>query len=142
VLKLKKYFKSDYEQYVNKYFADHILSLFFHVKKCIELSRRLKYNISFTGFWLGGWLAQLSVLFCHVYFDFFQTKAVVFESFGIGECIEQLNVKDKTNKIDMAKFHIRSYVLPNNFVNMYNSHLSTLEPTSSVHAEVFIFFNL
>ena len=65
-----------------KLISNHSNTLYFHIKKCIELSKRTNYNLSFTGYSFGALLAQLSVFISHKYFQFKQVIAVTFESFG------------------------------------------------------------
>ena len=106
-LEFDDYFMNDFGSQVDAWkpkLIDHILSLLFHVKKCVDLSRRVKYSLSFAGFSIGGWLAQLGVLFCHEYFGFARARAVAFESIGLSECIYQLNLEKRLkNKATLAQ---------------------------------------
>lgn len=72
---------SKIKHYINL-ISSHSNALYSHVKKCIDLSERIDYSLSFTGYSFGALLADLSVLISHKYFNKKTVKSVTFESFG------------------------------------------------------------
>lgn len=127
--KLKHFFETrpkDYIESLSNLSTDLFVSLFFHLKRCVELSRTTGYSLSFTGYALSAFLAELSVFICHKYFNETLVKAVTFESFGSKECLEKLN-EINHKKIDLNFLSIKSYLVDApNFVNTLEEHLGKL----------------
>lgn len=101
---------------------------YLHSREAFDISREKKYNLSFTGYSFGAWLAEQSVFFCYKDFNSMNTRAVTFDSPGSWEIIQHLaetNIyNDMTNKEDLGKFlDVRTYLLSPNFINTSSQHI-------------------
>ncbi len=92
--------------------------------EAIKIAREKTYRLSFTGHSLGAWLAEMSVFYCHAYFDYFTTKGVTFDSPGSLPMMERLqtNIKNK-NVLELKNLDITTYLASPNPVNACNPHV-------------------
>ena len=89
------------------------------------------YALSFTGHSLGGWLADLSVSYCHQFFGYKNVKAVTFDSpgseFMINSNLEQNVIKGPNDVFRAAKdLDIVAYLSMPNVLNSINRHIGTV----------------
>lgn len=102
---------------------------YYHTQAAIELCKeRGNFNLSFTGYSFGAWLAEQSVFFCHKDFDYKNVRAVTFESPGSLEFITQLAQSHIVNKerdvrAMLNSLDIRTYLMAPNFLNTCNEHV-------------------
>lgn len=85
-----------------------------HTRAAYDMSKELNYNLSFTGYSLGAWLAEQSAFFCYQEFGALDVRAVTFESPGSVEILEELGqsnvkrfnltAKDLGNKLDVKTY--------------------------------------
>ena len=134
-LKVKDWFaeNSQLEAVVYGTLANEITSnsyyAYEHSKIAYEMSQKLNFSLSFTGYSFGAWLAEQSVYFC--YKDFNQTRkvrAVTFDSPGSWDIIQELantNINNRnTSKEELAKFlDIKTYLFSPNFMNTSKEHI-------------------
>lgn len=98
-------------------------------KLALELSEKMKYSLSFTGYLFGAWLAEQSVFFCYKEHNNLNVRAVTFESPGSFKILKSLSKsdflkKDAENFDDIMKtLDIKSYLFSPNFVNTIGVHL-------------------
>ena len=65
------------------------------------------YSLSFAGHSLGGWIADLSVYYCHKFFDYNNVKAVTFDSPGSELMIQTLeNITAFSNDTSLKPVNI------------------------------------
>ena len=94
--------------------------------EAVELSRRLNYSLSFTGYSFGAWLAEQSVFFCHREFNKPGVRAVTFESPGSYDYLLKLNERNIVSHetyFDLKDLDIITYLSAPNFVNTCNKHI-------------------
>ena len=89
------------------------------------------YALSFTGHSLGGWLADLSVYYCHQLFGYKNVKAVTFEApgseFMINANLELNAVKGAHDTFRAARdLDIVAYCNMPNVINSCNRHIGSL----------------
>ena len=92
-------------------------------RECVELSKKLNYSLSFTGYSFGAWLAEQSVFFCHKDFKKRDVRAVTFESPGSKEYLDILNtnnIESRDTNFDLIDLDIVTYLTEPNFVNTCN----------------------
>lgn len=97
------------------------------LEKAIELAKHPDYHgyhLSFTGHSLGGFLAELSVFYCHNSFGYPTVNAVTFESPGSRESLEKL--QSHLQPIELNQLDIINYVAYPNLINTCNHHVGTL----------------
>ena len=84
------------------------------------------YALSFTGHSLGAWIADLSVYYCHRFFDYKNVKAVTFDAPGSEIMLQLLDkpaIKGPVDTFDVRKLDIVSYLSMPNLVNSVNRHV-------------------
>ncbi|CAM4420765.1 MAG: hypothetical protein LEGION0398_MBIBDBAK_01277 [Legionellaceae bacterium] len=84
----------------------------------VNLAKEKNWSLSMTGHSLGGWLSQISLIYCHLEFDY-KPNTVAFDSFGIGNMFDKLterwiNARTKPKEVD---FDIKTYVASPNIIN-------------------------
>ncbi len=93
----------------------------------IEMAQNLTYRLSFTGHSLGAWLAEMSVYYCHAYFEYFTTKGVTFDSPGSLPLMERLQPTIKNlNTVKLKNLDIVTYLASPNPANVCNPHVGTV----------------
>ena len=100
-----------------------------HVINNIANKKEFKdYYLSFTGYSYGAWLAEYSVYFAHEKLNYFETKAVLFESPGIIKHQTSLNSNIVSEDTEEAfkNFNIVNYLTSPNLLNSSNSHTGTV----------------
>ena len=107
--------------------ADQTILAYIRTRECVELSNRLGYSLSFTGYSFGAWLAEQSVFFCHKDFKKRDVRAVTFESPGSKEYLEDIlntsNIYSRETNFDLIDLDIVTYLTEPNFLNTCNSHV-------------------
>lgn len=83
-----------------------------------EYAKNHCYNLSFTGYSLGAWFAELSLYFAHQDFNYLKAKAVTFDSPGSAKAMDSF----KSN-FDIRNLDITTYLSAPNFVNTSNPHI-------------------
>ena len=97
--------------------------------KANKIAQQHGYNLSFTGFSNGAWLAEYAIYYAHRYLkaNKLKLKAVLFESPGIIKSLEKLepNVVNNQNRYDVYELadSITCYLSSPNFSNSCNKHL-------------------
>ena len=105
-----------------------------HSKVAYEMSKSLNYNLSFTGYSFGAWLAEQSVYYCyknHVNDEKRNVRAVTFDSPGSWEITQQLagfNIRNReTDKNELGKFlDIKTFLFSPNFMNTSKEHIGRI----------------
>ena len=100
-----------------------------HVIKNIANKNEFKdYYLSFTGYSNGAWLAEYSIYFAHEILDYFETKAVLFESPGIIKHQVSLNSNIVSEDTEEAfkNLNVVNYLTSPNLLNSSNSHNGTV----------------
>jgi hypothetical protein len=106
--------------------CDQTILAYIRTRECVELSNKLGYSLSFTGYSFGAWLAEQSVFFCHKDFKKRDVRAVTFESPGSKEYLDILNesnIYSRDTNFDLIDLDIVTYLTEPNFVNTCNSHV-------------------
>ena len=106
--------------------SDQTILAYIRTRECVELSNKLGYSLSFTGYSFGAWLAEQSVFFCHKDFKKLDVRAVTFESPGSKEYLDilnQSNIYSRDTNFDLIDLDIVTYLTEPNFVNTCNSHV-------------------
>ena len=94
--------------------------------EAVELSNRLGYSLSFTGYAFGAWLAEQCVYFCHRDFERKKddVRGVTFESPGSLEYLRKLNQTNIAGTgINLTDLDVIQYLNEPSFVNTFNQHL-------------------
>jgi hypothetical protein len=95
-------------------------------KKAVEYVKPGGLNLSITGHSLGGYLAELAVVFCEQDFGdkVKHVKAIVFDSPGAGRKLDifKSNVRNPSTKLDTRGLPILTYLSAPNLVNACNWH--------------------
>ena len=105
------------------------IAAFIVTQEVVQHARDNNYNLSITGHSLGGWLAELSLMFCYKNFNYDisknEVKAVTFDSPGSVMHMEnsQSNVKNHRTEFDIKNLDITTYLSPPNPINSINKHL-------------------
>jgi tetratricopeptide (TPR) repeat protein len=107
-------------------------NIFIYLEICYDITKQAiedyarrgekKYNLSFTGHSLAGWLAQQSVYHCYFDFGYETARAVVFDSPGFGEQMERFQSNLASNKKKYF-LDIINYLSEPNFLNTCNKQL-------------------
>ena len=111
-LKVKDWY-SQLESVANEV-TSHSYYAYQHCTSAYEMSQKLGYNLSFTGYSFGSWLAQQSVYFCYKNYETRNVRAVAFDSPGSWDIIHEL--------VDKC-LDIRTFLFSPNFINTSNQHI-------------------
>jgi hypothetical protein len=106
--------------------TSHSYYAYQHCKLAFEMSEQLGYNLSFTGYSFGAWLAEQSVYFCFKNYETRNVRAVTFDSLGSWDIIHELAKSHIHNckKEDVDRFlDIRTFLFSPNFMNTSNEHV-------------------
>ena len=132
-LKVKDFFLGDsqLEGLVYGTLANEVISYSYyayqHCKFAYEMSKSLKYNLSFTGYSFGAWLAEQSVYFCYKIFETRNVRAVTFDSPGSWEITQELadsHIHNReTDKNELGKLDIKTFLFSPNFMNTSKEHI-------------------
>ncbi|WCR56385.1 MAG: hypothetical protein PG979_000442 [Rickettsia asembonensis] len=82
------------------------------------------YNLSFTDYSLGAWLAELSLYFAHRDFHYPKAKAITFDSPGLTTENLQPQMYSYETTFDMKNLNITTYLSAPNFINVCNLHIN------------------
>ncbi|MCC8462283.1 MAG: DUF2974 domain-containing protein [Rickettsia endosymbiont of Ecitomorpha arachnoides] len=82
------------------------------------------YNLSFTGYSLGAWLAELSLYFAHRDFHYSKAKAITFDSPGLNTKNLPSHIHSHKTTFDARNLDITTYLSAPNFVNVCNPHIN------------------
>lgn len=100
-------------------------------KYAIKRAAEKNYRLSFTGYSLGAWLAELSVFYCRAYFNKYnvEIKAVTFDSPGTKPMMERLqsNIVSRDTQVKLKELPIFTYLAKPNPVNCCNEHVGTVK---------------
>ena len=112
-----------------------------HCKSAHEMSESLKYNLSFTGYSFGAWLAEQSVSFCYKIFETRNVRAVTFESPGSWEITQELagsHIHNRvTDKNELGKLlDIKTFLFSPNFINTSKEHIGRVFEMSLIKGDV------
>ena len=131
-LKVRDWFRKDteLESVIYGTLANEVTSYSYyayqHCKLAYETSKKLGYNLSFTGYSFGAWLAEQSVYFCYKNYETRNLRAVTFDSPGSFDIIQELAKTHIHNckKEDVDKFlDIKTFLFSPNFMNTSNEHV-------------------
>jgi|GEM_PF-6037247 len=94
-------------------------------KEITEYAKNHGYNLSFTGYSLGAWFAELSLYFAYQDFNYSKTKAVTFDSPGSAKVMAQFksNIYSYETDFNVRNLNITTYLSAPNFVNTSNPHI-------------------
>ncbi|HJK86939.1 MAG TPA: tetratricopeptide repeat protein [Candidatus Megaira endosymbiont of Nemacystus decipiens] len=83
------------------------------------------YHFSITGHSLGAWLAELSLYFCHMDFDYNNVKAVTFDSPGTADHLVNFksNILNADTNFNPDLLDLTTYLSAPNLVNICNRHI-------------------
>ncbi|QQV74492.1 hypothetical protein H6P87_00026 [Rickettsia tillamookensis] len=83
------------------------------------------YNLSFTGYSIGAWFAELSLYFAHRDFHYPKAKAITFDSPGSAKIMDSFkpNILSHETTFDVKNLNITTYLSAPNFVNVCNPHI-------------------
>jgi tetratricopeptide (TPR) repeat protein len=81
-------------------------------------------HLSITGHSLGGYLAELAVVYCYLDFEYRQVKAIVFDSPGTARKLDtfQSNIINLSTEFKIADLPIITYLSAPNPINTCNAH--------------------
>ncbi|KJV89685.1 tetratricopeptide repeat protein [Rickettsia bellii] len=90
-----------------------------------EYAKKHDYNLSFTGYSLGAWFAELSLYFAYQDFNYFKAKAITFDSPGSAKIMDSFkpNIISYKTHFDIRNLDITTYLSAPNFVNTSNHHI-------------------
>ncbi|WP_341790982.1 lipase family protein [Rickettsia endosymbiont of Gonocerus acuteangulatus] len=90
-----------------------------------EYAKKHDYNLSFTGYSLGAWFAELSLYFAYQDFNYSKAKAITFDSPGSAKVMDSFksNVLSHETHFDIRNLDITTYLSAPNFVNTSNPHI-------------------
>ncbi|XVN40490.1 MAG: hypothetical protein RCO49_06710 [Rickettsia endosymbiont of Argas persicus] len=90
-----------------------------------EYAKKHHYNLSFTGYSLGAWFAELSLYFAHQDFNYSKAKAITFDSPGSAKIMDSFkpNIISHETHFDIKNLNITTYLSAPNFVNTSNPHI-------------------
>jgi tetratricopeptide (TPR) repeat protein len=93
-------------------------------ERAVDYIKQNQLYLSITGHSLGGYLAELGVLFCHRDFAYQEVKGIVFDSPGSGKDLEtfQSNIKNTGTKFWIEDLDIVTYLSAPNLINACNPH--------------------
>ncbi|MCZ6883804.1 lipase family protein [Rickettsia helvetica] len=89
-----------------------------------KYAEKHNYNLSFTGYSLGAWLAELSLYFAHRDFHYPKAKAITFDSPGLATENLQPQMHSHETTFDVKNLNITTYLSAPNFVNVCNPHIN------------------
>lgn len=93
----------------------------------LKKAKEKKCRLSFTGYSLGAWLAELSVFYCRAFFSQYNIdiKAVTFDSPGSKRMMERLqsNIINRETCIKLKDLPIITYLTPPNPFNCCDGHV-------------------
>ncbi len=117
--------KADLIEILNHNIGVQQAASYVSTKEALEIAQQLGYNFSTTGHSLGAWLAELSLYFCHMDFDYHQVKAVTFDSPGSKDQMDvfKSNVDNTETKVRTNQFDMVTYLSAPNIVNVCNQHV-------------------
>jgi tetratricopeptide (TPR) repeat protein len=120
--------KADLIEILNHNIGVQQAASYVSTKEALEITQNLGYNFSTTGHSLGAWLAELSLYFCHMDFDYHQVKAVTFDSPGSKNQMDvfKSNVDNTETKVRTNQFDMVTYLSAPNIVNVCNQHVGTV----------------
>lgn len=120
--------KADLKEILNHNIGVQQAASYVSTKEALDISKSLGYNFSTTGHSLGAWLAELTLYFCHIDFQYPQVKAVTFDSPGSKDQMDVLapNVHNINTKIITKQFDIVTYLSAPNIINICNQHIGTV----------------
>lgn len=83
------------------------------------------YHFSITGYSLGAWLAELSLYFCHMDFNYNNVKAVTFDSPGTADHLVNFksNILNADTNFNPDLLELTTYLSAPNLVNICNRHI-------------------
>jgi hypothetical protein len=118
---------TDIDSVVQKKITSQMKDCYKATREAVKLAHETGYQLSITGHSLGGWLAEMSLYYCHEDFEFPNVKAVTFDSPGSGDQFEvlQSNIINFRSKQNLYKYDICSYLAEPNLVNTSNSHIGS-----------------
>ncbi len=120
---------SDYTEDFRGIFAGAIISqqadTYHATKEALNYAKEKGYSFSVTGHSLGAWLAEQSVFFCHLEFNYREVKAVTFDSPGSLATWKkfQPNVLNAESEYKAKGLDITTYLSAPNIVNCCNRHI-------------------
>jgi tetratricopeptide (TPR) repeat protein len=120
--------KADLIEILNHNIGVQQAASYVSTKEGLDISENLGYNFSTTGHSLGAWLAELSLYFCHMDFNYYRVKAVTFDSPGSKDQMDvfKSNVDNADTKIRTNQFDTVTYLSAPNIVNICNQHVGTV----------------
>jgi hypothetical protein len=120
--------KADLTEILNHNIGVQQAASYVSTKEALEITQQLGYNFSTTGHSLGAWLAELSLYFCHMDFNYHKVRAVTFDSPGTKDQMDlfESNVYNAETKVDTSQFDIVTYLSAPNIVNVCNQHVGTV----------------
>ena len=120
--------KADLIEILNHNIGVQQAASYVSTKEALEITQQLGYNFSTTGHSLGAWLAELSLYFCHMDFEYHQVKTVTFDSPGSKDQMDvfKSNVDNTETKIRTNQFDMVTYLSAPNIVNVCNQHVGTV----------------
>jgi hypothetical protein len=117
--------KADLIEILNHNIGVQQAASYVSTKEALEITQQLGYNFSTTGHSLGAWLAELSLYFCHMDFDYHKVKAVTFDSPGSKDQMDvfKSNIDNTETKVRTNQFDMVTYLSAPNVVNVCNQHV-------------------
>jgi tetratricopeptide (TPR) repeat protein len=118
----------DLKVYIDAVIGNHITEqealVYEATKAAVEYIKEKKINLSITGYSLGGYLAELAVVFCYRDFKYRQVKGIVFDSPGTVNKLNKFkpNVINKDTEFSIAGLPIVSYLSAPNLINTCDAH--------------------
>lgn len=100
-------------------------SAYVATEDAVNYVKKRGFNLSITGHSLGGYLAELAVVFCcHSPLDYKEVKGVVFDSPGSNRILEDIKPYSKNliNKLDIRSLPIIAYLSVPNMINSCDGH--------------------
>ncbi|ACE06144.1 hypothetical protein Aasi_0764 [Candidatus Amoebophilus asiaticus 5a2] len=100
------------------------LHTFKAISSAVSYVKDIGLNLSITGHSLGGYLAELAVAYCYLDCDYRQVKAVVFDSPGAADKLDNFipNVRNPSTEFSIGDLPIVTYLSAPNIVNVCNYH--------------------
>jgi hypothetical protein len=117
--------KADLIEILNHNIGVQQAASYVSTKEALEITQQLGYNFSTTGHSLGAWLAELSLYFCHMDFNYHKVRAVTFDSPGTKDQMDlfKSNIYNAETKVNTIQFDIVTYLSAPNIVNVCNQHV-------------------
>ncbi len=124
---LKSLLQNLYGIYRNKLSKHNNLAYKLTVE-AVEMARSNRATLSFTGYSLGAFLAELSVFYCCNTLKFPDVSAVTFESPGSKGSLDELQFHSRwrSGEIDLTDLDVTSYVSSPSLINTCNYQIGTL----------------